>query len=109
MRTKPVSLVPHCTECGAVWLPGDETRWRTYWVDDGPDDKLVFYCPRCCTAPSKPHPVPLRALPLGERSGEDGVGKNEKPSFDRDVCSVCGGEIFAHNRRCKKCGTEASS
>jgi RNase P subunit RPR2 len=47
MRTEPVSIVPHCMECCAVWLPADEARWRAYWIDDGADEKLVFYCLEC--------------------------------------------------------------
>ena len=47
MRTKPPSLVPHCAECPAVWLPADEARWQAYWIDDGPEEKLLFYCPEC--------------------------------------------------------------
>jgi hypothetical protein len=30
-----------------VWLPADGERWQAYRVDDGPEDKLVFYCPEC--------------------------------------------------------------
>jgi hypothetical protein len=22
-------------------------RWQAYWIDDGPEEKLVFYCPEC--------------------------------------------------------------
>lgn len=47
MRPEMVSAFHHCIECGTVWLPADESRWRAYWVDDGPDDKLVLYCPDC--------------------------------------------------------------
>jgi hypothetical protein len=25
----------------------DEERWHACWIDDGPEDKLVFYCPEC--------------------------------------------------------------
>jgi hypothetical protein len=39
--------MPHCEECDKVWLPGDPSRWEAYWIDDGPDEKLVFYCPEC--------------------------------------------------------------
>jgi hypothetical protein len=31
-------------ECGAVWLPADETRWRLYAVDL---DEFAWYCPAC--------------------------------------------------------------
>jgi hypothetical protein len=30
-----------------VWLPADEEGWRAHWIDDGPEEKLVFYCPLC--------------------------------------------------------------
>jgi hypothetical protein len=30
----------------AAWLHADE-RWQAYWIDDGPEDKLLVYCP-CC-------------------------------------------------------------
>jgi hypothetical protein len=30
-----------------VWLPVDDRRWRAYWIDDGPEEKLLFYCPEC--------------------------------------------------------------
>jgi hypothetical protein len=22
-------------------------RWQAHWIDDEPDDPLVFYCPEC--------------------------------------------------------------
>jgi len=25
----------------------DGRRWRAYWIDDGPEEKLLFYCPEC--------------------------------------------------------------
>jgi hypothetical protein len=25
----------------------DGERWRAYWIDDGPEEKLLFYCPEC--------------------------------------------------------------
>ena len=37
-----VALIPQCAECGEVWLPADEDRWRCY-LDT--NDELVFYCP----------------------------------------------------------------
>jgi len=36
-----------CEECRLVWLPVNERRWRAYWIDDGPDEKLLFYCTEC--------------------------------------------------------------
>jgi hypothetical protein len=39
-----VASTPRCAECGDVWLPADEERWRAY-LDT--DHQLVFYCPDC--------------------------------------------------------------
>jgi hypothetical protein len=36
-----------CAECLEVWLPDDEERWQAHWIDDGPGDRLVFYCAAC--------------------------------------------------------------
>ena len=36
-----------CEACRLVWLPADDGRWRAYWLDDGPEDKLLFHCPDC--------------------------------------------------------------
>lgn len=47
MSTEQVAAIPRCAECLDGWLPADEERWHCYVVDDGPDDKLVFYCPEC--------------------------------------------------------------
>jgi hypothetical protein len=47
MRAETVSFVPRCAECCAAWFPADEARWRAYWIDDGPEEKLLFYCPNC--------------------------------------------------------------
>ncbi|SRR6266576_1453735 len=38
---------PPCEECRKLWLPGDDERWQAYWVDDGPEELLLFYCPDC--------------------------------------------------------------
>jgi hypothetical protein len=46
MSAEQVALIPQCAECGEVWLPADDDRWRAY-LDT--DDDLVFYCP---TAPN---------------------------------------------------------
>jgi RNase P subunit RPR2 len=42
-----VALIPACAECRELWLPGDEERWRAYLIDDGPEERLLFYCPDC--------------------------------------------------------------
>jgi hypothetical protein len=34
-------------ECRKAWLPEDREHWQAHWIDDGPDEKLVFYCPEC--------------------------------------------------------------
>jgi hypothetical protein len=47
VTTERVALLPACEECRRVWLPGDRDRWRAYWIDDGEEDKLLFYCPTC--------------------------------------------------------------
>jgi hypothetical protein len=39
--------MPRCEECLMVWMPSDAERWQAYWIDDGPDERLVFYCPEC--------------------------------------------------------------
>jgi hypothetical protein len=41
------ALIPYCEECRELWLPGDRDRWHAYWIDDGEEDKLLFYCPEC--------------------------------------------------------------
>jgi hypothetical protein len=38
------AVIAECIECGEVWLPADEERWRAY-LDT--DDSLVFYCAEC--------------------------------------------------------------
>jgi hypothetical protein len=25
----------------------DVERWRAYWIDDGAEDRLLFYCSQC--------------------------------------------------------------
>ena len=47
MGIEPVTLIPQCIECGERWLPMDTDHWQAYWIDDGPDDRLLFYCPDC--------------------------------------------------------------
>ena len=37
MSAEQVALIIRCAECGEVWLPADEDRWRTYLdTDDEP-------------------------------------------------------------------------
>ncbi|MFL5944765.1 MAG: hypothetical protein ACJ74D_13155 [Gaiellaceae bacterium] len=47
MSAEQVALIPQCEECREVWLPGDAERWHAHWVDDGPDENLIFYWPDC--------------------------------------------------------------
>jgi hypothetical protein len=43
-----VALISSCVECGAVWLPADEERWRAYHGGDDLDEPAeLFYCPEC--------------------------------------------------------------
>jgi hypothetical protein len=44
VRAKRLAVFPQCEECRTLWLPFDPERWQAHWVDDGPDEKLVFYC-----------------------------------------------------------------
>jgi hypothetical protein len=39
-----VALIPECVECGDVWPPDDDERWRAYLDTDG---EIVFYCREC--------------------------------------------------------------
>ena len=43
MSAEQVAVVAECIECGDVWLPADEERWRAY----RDTDSLVFYCAEC--------------------------------------------------------------
>jgi hypothetical protein len=48
MSAEGVAVIPQCEECGKVWLPlVDRERWQPYWIDDGPEERLIFYCPEC--------------------------------------------------------------
>jgi hypothetical protein len=38
MSAEQVTQIPRCAECGEVWLPADEERWR---ADLDTDDELV--------------------------------------------------------------------
>jgi hypothetical protein len=39
--------VVRCVECPRVWRFLNGERWRAYRIDDGPEEKLLFYCPEC--------------------------------------------------------------
>lgn len=47
MSAAQIAFIAQCEECRRVWLPGDAERWQAYWIDDGPDDRLAFWCPQC--------------------------------------------------------------
>lgn len=47
MKVDPVTVSPQCEECGKMWLPTDHEHWHAYWIDDGPEDRLAFWCPDC--------------------------------------------------------------
>lgn len=47
VSAEPVALIPQCEECNKVWLPTEGETWQAHWIDDGPDEKLVFYCWEC--------------------------------------------------------------
>jgi hypothetical protein len=44
VNAERVASIPQCEECRKVWLPADGERWQAYWIDDAPEEKLVFYC-----------------------------------------------------------------
>jgi hypothetical protein len=47
MSAEQVALIPQCEECLAVWMPADEERWQAHWIEDGPEDRLAFWCAEC--------------------------------------------------------------
>ena len=47
MRTEQVALIPRCQECRKLWLPDDAERWQAHWIDEGPEDRLLFHCETC--------------------------------------------------------------
>ena len=47
VTAEPLAVIPQCEECRRVWLPPERERWQAHWIDAGPDEKLVFYCPEC--------------------------------------------------------------
>jgi hypothetical protein len=42
-----LAVIPQCEVCLKVWLPADRERWQAHWIDNGPNEGLVFYCARC--------------------------------------------------------------
>jgi hypothetical protein len=47
VSAEQVALVPQCEECRKVCPWADRERWQAHWIDDGPEEKLVFYYPEC--------------------------------------------------------------
>jgi hypothetical protein len=47
MSASGLSVFPQCEECREVWLPFDRDRWEAHWIDDAPEEKLIFFCPEC--------------------------------------------------------------
>jgi hypothetical protein len=47
MGIESVTRIPQCIECAERWLPMDTDHWQAHWIDDGRDDRLLFYCPDC--------------------------------------------------------------
>jgi hypothetical protein len=47
VRAEGVGVIVRCEECGRVWLPADQEQWQAHWIDDGPEGRIVFYCPDC--------------------------------------------------------------
>jgi hypothetical protein len=38
------SVIPHCAECEARWLPADDEHWRAHLTND---EEIVFCCREC--------------------------------------------------------------
>jgi hypothetical protein len=47
MSGDPVAVIPPYEECRKLWLPAADERWHAHWIDDGPKDRLAFWCPAC--------------------------------------------------------------
>jgi hypothetical protein len=47
-------LLARRNQCRKLWLPGDDERWLAYWIDDGPEERLLFYCPDCAEREFRP-------------------------------------------------------
>jgi hypothetical protein len=39
--SEQAAMTPRCAECGEVWLPRDEERWRAYIAGE---DEVAVYC-----------------------------------------------------------------
>jgi hypothetical protein len=50
MSAEYVAAIPQCGERRTVWLPADQKLWQAHWIDGGPEETLVFYCPECAQA-----------------------------------------------------------
>ena len=47
VSAEQIARIAQCEECLEVWLPGYAGRWHAYWIDEGPDERLAFWCPEC--------------------------------------------------------------
>jgi hypothetical protein len=47
MTFQAVAIAPECEECGGIWLPSDSNAGGADFVDDGPLDRLGFWCAEC--------------------------------------------------------------
>lgn len=47
MSAEGVAAIPLCEERRKPWLATDDGRWEAHWIDDGPEEKLILFCPDC--------------------------------------------------------------
>jgi hypothetical protein len=47
VSAEQVAIISQCEECRRIWLSTDREQWKTHWIDDCHEEKLVFYCPEC--------------------------------------------------------------
>ena len=47
MTAREVEHYIQCVECRRIWLSTDLDRWRPFWLEEGPEPRLVFYCAAC--------------------------------------------------------------
>jgi hypothetical protein len=47
VSAEQVAVIPQCEQCRKLWFPGDGDRWQAHWIDDGPEERLLFYCSGC--------------------------------------------------------------
>jgi hypothetical protein len=85
MSAEQAALIPHCVECGEVWLPADKERWQALWIDDGGrDEVLVFYCRDCARREfGGEEPVSAAAALPHHTCGEDGEQTDQQPEDEQ--------------------------